>query len=125
MDPIFLIMLAGALLAVAVVLVRLITSQWLKERLRAFLTERNVDSAVVLKRSAFETMLVEAARNSARTKLSDLERTLKGMEDVDLLLCSTDGSGEIRRLEKIKGQEGIEEPLDFYLDANDGLLIFE
>lgn len=124
MDLIFWLLLGTALLAVAAILVKLITSQWLKERLRDYLSDRNVDSALVIKRSAVEAMLVEATKNAPRAKLKDLESALKDLENVDLILCSQDKDGEIRKLEKIKGEQGIEEPLDLYLDENDGLLIF-
>ena len=124
MDLIFWLLLGTALLPVAAILVKLITSQWLKERLRDYLSDRNVDSALVIKRSAVEAMLVEATKNAPRAKLKDLESALKDLENVDLILCSQDKDGEIRKLEKIKGEQGIEEPLDLYLDENDGLLIF-
>ena len=124
MDLIFWLLLGTALLAVAAILVKLITSQWLKERLRDYLSDRNVDSALVIKRSAVEAMLVEATKNAPRAKLKDLKSALKDLENVDLILCSQDKDGEIRKLEKIKGEQGIEEPLDLYLDENDGLLIF-
>ena len=124
MDLIFWLLLGTALLAVAAILVKLITSQWLKERLRDYLSDRNVDSALVIKRSAVEAMLVEATKNAPRAKLKDLKSARKDLENVDLILCSQDKDGEIRKLEKIKGEQGIEEPLDLCLDENDGLLIF-
>ena len=99
MDLIFWLLLGTALLAVAAILVKLITSQWLKERLRDYLSDRNVDSALVIKRSAVEAMLVEATKNAPRAKLKDLESALKDLENVDLILCSQDKDGEIRKLE--------------------------
>lgn len=125
MDPITLIFLGGLLLGIALIVIGLITAKWLKKKLSEFFAKKNVNQSVVIERSAFESMLVEAAKNSPKMELSDMTRTLKNLGDADLIMASITTEGEIEDVAKVKGQKGIDEPLNVYLNDNNGMLIFD
>ena len=120
------IIIAMLVIAAVVTIVGLLTGMKLKEKVVERLKKWGVISEAVIDKKRLMRWIQDAEKNGENTHLSvDQLDALDKMGDDELVLADLKKNGQIGKVSRLKGEEGMHQNLRRFMEEHDGMISME